>query len=50
MYLPTRGTLLKGLVKDFFDDVCTVCFLIVLIKAYVVVTHLNCIDKSMQFK
>ena len=27
-----------------------ICFLIFFIKAYVVGTHLNCIDKSMQFK
>ena len=26
------------------------CFLMFFIKAYVVGTHLNCIDKSMQFK
>ena len=29
---------------------CDFCFNIFLIKAYVVGTHLNCIDKSMQFK
>ena len=29
---------------------CDFVFLIFFIKAYVVGTHLNCIDKSMQFK
>ena len=29
---------------------CCCFFLIVFIRAYVVGTHLNCIDKSMQFK
>ena len=33
--------------KDLLDDDL---FLIFFIKAYVVGTHLNCIDKSMQFK
>ena len=41
MYLPTKGTLLKRSVKDFFDDVYAICFLIFFIKAYVVGTHLN---------
>ena len=50
MYLPTRGTVFKRLVKDFFDDVFAICFLIFSIKAYVVGTHLNCINKLMQFK
>ena len=35
--------------KDLFDDVYAI-FLLFFIKAYVVGTHLNCIDKSMQFK
>ena len=35
--------------KDLFDDVYVI-FLLFFIKAYVVGTHLNCIDKSMQFK
>ena len=34
--------------KDLFDDDYAF-FLIFFIKAYVVGTHLNCIDKSMQF-
>ena len=40
------------LVKDSSNDICEFfCFfLIFYIKAYVVGTHLNCIDKSMQFK
>ena len=50
MYLPTRGTLLKRTVQDFFDIVYVICFLIFFIKAYIVGTHLNCIDKLMQFK
>ena len=41
----------KRSVKDLFDDVYAIFFfLIFFIKAYVVGTHLNCIDKSMQFK
>ena len=47
--------------KDLFDDEYAIFFLIFFIKAYVVGTHLNCIDnvvsthlnyidKSMQFK
>ena len=36
--------------KDLFDDDYAIFFLIFFIKAYVVGTHLNCIDKSMQFK
>ena len=36
--------------KDLFDVYAIFCFNIFLIKAYVVGTHLNCIDKSMQFK
>ena len=35
--------------KDLFDDDYAI-FLIFFIKAYVVGTHLNCIDKSIQFK
>ena len=53
MYVSTiKGTLKKKKksVKDFLDDVHLICFLIFFIKAYVVGTHLNCIDKSMQFK
>ena len=54
----TEGTLKKRSVKDVSNDayaivlcVCVcVCFLIFFIKAYVVGTHLNCIDKLMQFK
>ena len=44
-----KGTFKKKSEKDVFDDYANVC-LIVLKKAYVVGTHLNCIDKSMQFK
>ena len=37
--------------KALFDDnYALFFFLILFIKAYVVGTHLNCIDKSMQFK
>ena len=35
--------------KDLFD-IDYAIFLIFFINAYVVGTHLNCIDKSMQFK
>ena len=49
-YICTRGQLLKRSVKDFFDDVYAICFLIFFIKAYVMGTHLNCIGKKMQFK
>ena len=51
MYLPTKDTLGKGSTKGLFDDVYAIFFfLIFFIKAYVVDTHLNCIDKLMQFK
>ena len=40
----------KGLIKLCFCDVFVFVFLICLKKANVVGTHLNCIDKSMQFK
>ena len=40
----------KRSAKDFLDDVYAIFFLTFFIKAYVVSTHLNCIDKSMQFK
>ena len=52
MYLPAKDTLLKKKKseKALFDDNYAGFFLILFIKAYVVCTHLNCIDKSMQFK
>ena len=51
MYLPTKGTLKKRSAKDLFDDVyANFFFKIFFIKTYVVGTHLNCIDKWMQFK
>ena len=56
MYLPITETLYKTKKKrsekDLFDDDYAIIFffLIFFIKAYVVGTHLNCIDKSMQFK
>ena len=50
MYLPTKGTLKKRSVKDLFDDVYAIFQIFFFIKTYVVGTHLNCIDKSMQFK
>ena len=49
MYLSTKDTLYKRSEKDLFDDDYAI-FLIFVIKAYVVGTHLNCTDKSMQFK
>ena len=50
-YIPAKGTLYKKkrLEKDLFD-IDYAIFLIFFINAYVVGTHLNCIDKSMQFK
>ena len=36
--------------KNLFDDVYPIFFLIFFTKAYVVSTHLNCIDKWMQFR
>ena len=39
----------KRSVKDLFDDVNAIFFLIFFIKVFMG-THLNCIDKSMQFK
>ena len=50
MYLPTKGTLLKKSQQSTFDDVYGFFFLIFFIKADIVGTHLNCIDKLMQFK
>ena len=44
------GYTIKRSEKALFDDVYAIFFLIFFIKAYVVGTHLNCIDKSMQFK
>ena len=50
----TMGTLKQRLAEDLSNDayVMFLCFLFLIffIKAYVVDTHLNCIDKSMQFK
>ena len=53
-----KGTLKQSLVKDLSIDAYAMfsCyfffffFLIFFIKTYVVGTHLNCIDKRMQFK
>ena len=42
-------TIKKRTQKDLFDD-DYVMFSDFLYKAYVVGTHMNCIDKSMQFK
>ena len=51
-FIYTKGTLKQRPVKDLSNDAYAMllCFLIFLIKAYIVGTHLNCIDKSMQFK
>ena len=50
----TKGTLKQGSAKDLSNDayVIFLCFvfLIFIIKAYVVGTRLNCINKLMQFK
>ena len=40
----------KRSAKDLLDDVNEIFFLIFFIKADVVITHLNCINKLMQFK
>ena len=48
-----KGTLKKRPANDLSNDAYAMllCFpLIFFIKAYVVGTHLKCIDKSMQFK
>ena len=50
MYLPTKRYTKKRSAKNLLDDVYAIFFLNFFIKAYVVGTHLNCIDKSMQFK
>ena len=44
------GYTIKRSEKAVFDDDYAIFFLIFFIKAHVVGTHLNCIDKSMQFK
>ena len=52
-YVPTytKGTLLiKKLRKDLSNNAYAIFFFNFLYKACVVGTHLNCIDKSMQFK
>ena len=48
----TKSTLKKRSVKDLSNDAYAMFFflLIFLIKAYVVGTYLNCMDKLMQFK
>ena len=46
MYLPTRVHFKERSAKDLFDDVYATVFLIFFIKAYVVGTYLNCINKS----
>ena len=50
----TKGTLKQRSAKDLSNDAYAMflCFLFLIFfrKAYVVDTHLNCIDKSMQFK
>ena len=43
-------TLRKRSAKDLFDDVNEILFLIFFIKAYVVITDLNCTNKLMQFR
>ena len=49
-YVPAKGTLKKKRSEKDLFDIDYASFLIFFIKAYVVGTHLNCIDKSMQFK
>ena len=49
MHISTKGTFKKRSAKYLFDD-DLVNFIYFFIKAYVVGTHLNCIDESMQFK
>ena len=44
------GYTLKKSAIDLFDDVYGIAFLTFFINAYVVDTHLNCINKLMQFK
>ena len=50
----TKGTLKQRSAKDLSNDAYAMflcfLFLIFFIKAYVVGTHLNCIDKSIQLK
>ena len=48
MYLPTEGTLKKDKQRAYLMMLMHF-FLIFFIKAYVVGTHMNCIDLSMQF-
>ena len=47
----TKGTLKQGSVNDAYVMLlCFLFFLIFFIKAHIVGTHLNCIDKLMHFK
>ena len=48
MYLSIKGTFKKS--EMVIDDYVFFFCLIFFIKAYVVGTHLNCINKLMQFK
>ena len=58
MYPPTKKNALKRSANDlsncvyamFWVCVCVCMCVFFFMKAYVVGTHLNCIDKSMQFK
>ena len=52
MYPPILRVHLNNSARDLFNNAYMMFFflLIFCIKAYVVGTHLNCIDKSMQFK
>ena len=56
IHLYCKGILKERSVKDLYNDtyamffVCFFLLLIFFIKTYVIGTHLNCTDKSMQFK
>ena len=48
--IPIKDTLKKDQKRTYLMMIMRFFFLIFFIKAYVVGTHLNCMDKSMQFK
>ena len=47
---PQHNQSAEDFTRGVINDACAIFFLIVFIKAYVVGTHLNCLDLSRQFK
>ena len=53
-YLPNKDKLTRKITRELneglFNDVDAIFFLIFFMKAYVIDTHSNCLNKSRQFK